>query len=97
MGSHEGIVRIRMVETFQLYNLGLQAWVHYAPDDSPSHITEKVMRSLSEHARDGKTVKLPEIPLTELEDNGIFWNISQYQIDTLAKMQEKLVSEMCAS
>ena len=46
-----------LAETFQLYNLDLQARDHYAPNDSPIHIAEKVMRSLNEHAGDGKNSK----------------------------------------
>ena len=89
MGSHETIVQVRMAETFQLYNLDLQA----RPNDSPGHIAENVMCSLNEHAGDGKTVKLPEIHLTELEVIGVILSMSQSEIDMLAQMQDKLVSE----
>ena len=64
VGSNERLVQIRMAETFQIYNLDLQARVHYVPNDSPSHITEKVMHSLNEHAGDGRTINIPEVELT---------------------------------
>ena len=55
------------------------------------------MGSLNEYVGDGKTVDLPESPLTEMEDIGVLLNMSQSEIDTLSKMQEKLVSQKCAS
>ena len=44
-----------------------------------------------------KTVKLSEIPLTEMKDIGVFLNMLQSEINTLAIMQEKLVSLRFAS
>ena len=43
VSSHEKLVQIRMAEYFQVFNLDLQARIHYAPNDSQSHIAEQVM------------------------------------------------------
>ena len=75
VGSNERLVQIRMVETFKICNLDLQARVHCAPNDSPSHLAEKVMHSLNEHAGDGRTINIPEVELTELEDIGVLLNM----------------------
>ena len=96
VGSNERLVQIRMAETFQIYNLDLQARVHYAPNDSPSHIAEKVMRSLNEHAGDGRTINIPEVELTELEDIGVLLNMSKTELEILKENQQELASKRCA-
>ena len=35
---HEKLIQIWMTEYFQVFNLDLQARIHYAPNDSRSHI-----------------------------------------------------------
>ena len=96
VGSNERLVQIRMAETFQIYNLDLQARVHYAPNDSPSHIAEKVMRSLNEHAGDGRTINIPKVELTELEDIGVLLNMSKTELEILKEKQQELASKRCA-
>ena len=91
--SNERLVQIKMAETFQIYNLDLQARVHYAPNDSPSHIAEKVMRSFNEQAGEGRTINTPEVELTELEDIGGLVNMSKTEIEILKEKQQELASK----
>ena len=86
-----------MAVTFQIYNLDMQARVHYAPNDSESHIAEKLMCSLNEHAGSGKTIKLPEVELTELEDISTLLNMTSAELQSLKARQEETVSKICAS
>ena len=72
-----------MAETFQIYNLDMQARVHYAPNDSASHIAEKVIRSLNDHAGDSKIIKLQDVKLTELEDIGSLLNMTSAELQSL--------------
>ena len=74
-----------MAETFQIYNLDLQARVHYAPNDSPSHIAEKVMHSLKEYAGDGRTINIPRVELTELEDIGTLLSMPAAERESFTK------------
>ena len=76
VSCHERITQIRLAETFQIYNLDLQTRVHYAPHDSRTHIAEKVMRSLNEHAGDGIAISLPIVNLSELESLDVLLNMS---------------------
>ena len=63
VSSHEKLVQIRMAEYFQVFNLDLQARIHYAPNDSRSHIAEQVMRSLNEATGEGRSIPVSKVPL----------------------------------
>ena len=94
VSCHERITQIRLAEAFQIHNLDLQARVHYPPNDSRTHIAEKVMRSLNEHAGDGTTISLPRVHLSELESLDVLLNMSQFEIMELRKKQD--VAIKCA-
>ena len=55
------------------------------------------MRSLNEHAGDGKTIKLPEVELTELEDIGTLLNMTPAELQSLKTRQEEIVSKRFAA
>ena len=96
VSCHEQITQIRLAEAFQIHNLDLQARIHYAPNDSRSHIAEKVMRSLNEHAGDGTTIPLPTVYLTELESPDVLLNMSETELEELKRNQEEEVALRCA-
>ena len=96
VSCHEQITQIRLAEAFQIHNLDLQARIHYAPNDSRSHIAEKVMRSLNEHAGDGTTIPLPTVYLTELESPDVLLNMSETELEELKRNEEEEVALRCA-
>ena len=63
MSFNEKLIQIRMAEYFQVFNLDLQARIHYAPNDSRSHIAEQVMRSLNEATGDCRSIPVPKVLL----------------------------------
>ena len=77
-------------------NLDLQARVHYALNDSPPHIAEKVMPSLNEHAGDGRTINILIVELTELEDIGTLLSIPAAELEILQEKQQEIASKQCA-
>ena len=91
VSCHERISQIRFVESFQINNLDLQARVHYAPNDSRSHIAEKAMRALNEHAGDGTSIPLPVVHLTEIESPDKLIAMSGVELEELKKKQKKML------
>ena len=96
VSCHEQITQIRLAEAFQIHNLDLQARIHYAPNDYRSHIAEKVMRSVNEHAGVGTTIPLPTVYLTELESPDVLLNMSETELEELKRNQEEEVALRCA-
>ena len=96
VSCHERISQIRFVESFQINNLDLQARVPYAPNDSRSHIAEKAMRALNEHAGDGTIIPLPVVHLTEIESPDKLLAMSGVELEELKKKQEENVALRCA-
>ena len=96
VSCHERISQIRFVESFQINNLNLQARVHYAPNDSRSHIAEKAMRALNKHAGYSTTIPLPVVHLTEIESPDKFLAMSGVELKELRKKQEENVALRCA-
>ena len=92
VSCHERITQIRLAESFQIHNLDLQARVHFAPNDSRSHIAEKVMCALNEHAGDGTSIPLPTVHLTELESPHVLLAMSDCEIEELRRKQEREVA-----
>ena len=98
VSSHEWNTQIRLAESFQIHNLDLQARVHFAPNGSRSHIAEKVMRALNEHAGDGTNIPLPTVHLTELESpHDVLLAMSNCEIEELRRKQEREVALKCAN
>ena len=90
------MTQIRLAEAFQIYNLDLQCRLHYAPGDSRVHIAERVMRSLNKHAREGHTIPIRSIPLTNLVSAGEILAMNQDEIDKLAEQKEEKEAYQCA-
>ena len=88
--------RYDLLNLFQINNLDLQARVHYAPNDSRSHIAEKAMRALNEHVGDGTTIPLPVVHLTEIESPDKLLAMSGVELEELKKKQEENVALRCA-
>ena len=65
VASHEQMTQLRMAEYFMINCLDLQSQFHYAPNDSASHIAEKVMRSLNECLGDGRSIPVPFLLLCD--------------------------------
>ena len=97
VSCHERITQIRLAESFQIHNLDLQARVHFAPNDSRSHIAEKVMHALNEHAGDGTSIPLPTVHLTELESPHVLLATSDCESEELRRKQEREVALKCAN
>ena len=97
VSCHERITQIRLAELFQTHNLDLQARVHFAPNDSRSHIVEKVMRALNEHGGDGTSISLPTVHLTELESPHVLLAMSDCEIEELRRKQEREVALKCTN
>lgn len=88
MSSHEKLVQIGMAEYFQVFNLDLQTHIHYAPNDSRSHIAEQVMRSLNEATGDGHCIPVPNVPL--------FGGLNQDEFYALESKCQEEISKLCA-
>ena len=59
--------------------------MHFAPNDSRSHVAEKAMRALNEHAGDGTSIPLPTVHLKELESPRVLLAMSDCEIEELGK------------
>ena len=88
VSCHQRITQIKLAEAFQIHNLDLQARVHYASNDLRTHIAEKVIRYLNEHAGDGTTITLPVVNLSKLESLNVLLNMSQMEI--MVRKQNKM-------
>ena len=56
-----------------------------------------MIRSLNDHAGDSKTIKLPDVKLTELEDIGSLLNMTSAELQSLQSRQEEIVSKRYAA
>ncbi len=84
--------QIRMAEYFIINYLDLQSRFHYAPNDSSSHVAEKVMRSLNECLRDGRSIPVPCTLITEDQ----MAEISNDEIQRLKNETETKNAKKCA-
>ena len=96
VGTSEKLVRVRMAEMFQLFDLDLQARMHYAPRDSKTHIVESVMSRLNDAAGDGTYIPVEKKTLMEeLGPN----KLAKLEKETMLAKQEKLnkeAADLCA-
>ena len=93
---HEKLVQIRMAEYFQVFNLDLQARIHYAPNDSRSHIAEQVMRSLNEATGDGRYIPVPKVPLFGGLNQDEVLSLTQDEFNALESKRQEEISKPCA-
>lgn len=96
VSSHEKLVQIRMAEYFQVFNLDLQARIHYAPNDSRSHIAEQVMRSLNEATGDGRSIPVPKVPLFGGLNQDEVLSLTQDEFNSLESKRQEEISKLCA-
>lgn len=96
VSSHEKLVQIRMAEYFQVFNLDLQARIHYAPNDSRSHIAEQVMRSLNEATGDGRSIPVPKVPLFGGLNQDEVLSLTQDEFNALESKRQEEISKLCA-
>ena len=89
-------MQIRMAEYFQVFNLDLQARLHYAPNDSRSHIAEQVMRSLNEATGDGRSISIPNVPIFEGMDQEQVCSLTQDEFNALAAKRQEDIAKQCA-
>ena len=85
-----------MAEYFQVFNLDLQARIHYAPNDSRSHIAEQVMRSLNEATGDGRSIPVPRVPLFDGMSKDEIYGLSQDEFNDLENQRRRDISILCA-
>ena len=85
-----------MAEYFQVFNLDLQARIHYAPNDSRSHIAEQVMRSLNEATGDGRSIPVPRVPLFDGMTKEEIFGLSQDEFNDLENQRRRDISILCA-
>lgn len=96
VSSHEKLVQIRMAEYFQVFNLDLQARIHYAPNDSRSHIAEQVMRSLNEATGDGRSIPIPKVPLFDGLNQDEVLSLSQDEFNEMESRRQDEIAKLCA-
>jgi hypothetical protein len=85
-----------MAEYFQVFNLHLQARLHYAPNDSRSHIAEQVMRSLNEATGDGRSISIPNVPIFEGMDQEQVCSLTQDEFNALEAKRQEDIAKQCA-
>lgn len=96
VSSHEKVIQIRMAEYFQTFKIDLQARVHYAPNDSSSHIAEQVMRSLNEATGDGIAIPIPCVPLFDGLNQEQILGLSQDEFNDMEKERQIKILKQCA-
>ena len=92
VSSHERMNQIRLAELFQINNFYLQVRIHYAPNDSATHITEKVMRSLNEHVSDGIAIDIPQFSLADEEERGTLLSLTLSELESLKDRRNELAA-----
>lgn len=90
------MTQLRMAEYFMINCLDLQSRFHYAPNDSASHIAEKVMRSLNECLGDGRSIPVPFLPLCDDQGRIKLKDISNEQLKNLQAEKERDTAIECA-
>ena len=65
VGTTEKLVCLRLVESFLINDLDLQARMHYARYDSKTHPVERVMSSLTNALGDGRCIDVPKISILD--------------------------------
>lgn len=90
------MTQLRMAEYFMINCLDLQSRCHYGPNDSASHIAEKVMRSLNECLGDGRSIPVPFSPLCDDQGRIPLKEVSIEELKKLKAEKDRATAKECA-
>lgn len=96
VSSHEQMSQLRMAEYFMINNLEHQSRFHYAPNDSSSHVVERVMRSLNECLGDVKAILVPSTSILDSEGKLRMTELTNEEIQRIRKEDQAKISKKCA-
>ncbi|CAB4013628.1 Hypothetical predicted protein, partial [Paramuricea clavata] len=72
------------------------ACLHYAPNDSHSHIAEQVIRSLNEATGDGRSISIPNVPIFEGMNQEQVCSLTQDEFNVLESKCQEDIAKQCA-
>lgn len=96
VGTAEGLVRLRLTESFLIHDLDLQARFHYAPRDSKAHKVEQVMSALNDACGDGRFIDIQHNSLLETLGEERLLQMTPEEFKKEKTKQETLIGQQCA-